>query len=327
MRNIHIDLLKGFAIILVVLGYSVQFLSNNDLDNPLFNFIYAFHMPLFMFLSGYVCFKSQGEKHINLKKRFSTLIVPFFVWWIVGNIISVFLGEETISLKTLLQEPDHGRWFLWVLFFLCVFLQISFIITKKYEEVIMLLITIFLLFIVRLLYSNILGIPLMTWHIVFFSFGYIFHKYETFFIPYRHFLGITSILVFSIGVPFWHFTITPYTFLENYSLPLPLENKLYLLYKYFVPFSGILSFYYIFSFLSYQKLLSKILLLLAPITLEIYVIHYYFLYVLCFLFSKFNHINLYLQVFFSVPTALIGSYLIQKLISKNKYINKILFGK
>lgn len=48
MRNIHIDLLKGFAIVLVVVGHSIQTLTNDDLENPLFYicisyaFIYVF---------------------------------------------------------------------------------------------------------------------------------------------------------------------------------------------------------------------------------------------------------------------------------------------
>ena len=39
MRNIHIDLLKGFAIVLVVVGHSIQTLTNDDFENPLFKFI------------------------------------------------------------------------------------------------------------------------------------------------------------------------------------------------------------------------------------------------------------------------------------------------
>lgn len=131
MRNIHIDLLKGFAIILVVLGHSIQFLSHNNFENPLFKFIYAFHMPLFMFLSGYVCFRTTGEKYIDLKKRFKTLIIPFFVWWAIYNTYAFLSHKDIISFTTLLAQPDNGLWFLWVLFFLCISLQISFIITKK----------------------------------------------------------------------------------------------------------------------------------------------------------------------------------------------------
>ena len=218
MRNIQIDLLKGFAIALVVLGHSVQFLSDNNFENPLFKFIYAFHMPLFMFLSGYVCFKPHGEKHINLRKRFKTLIIPFFVWCIIHNICVFLFPKNIISLVSpiaLLINPDNGLWFLWVLFFLCLFLQISFTITKKYEELVMFLIAITLSFIVYYIpYGKSFGIPLMLWYIVFFTFGYIFHKYEIHFTSYHHYWGIISILLFLIAIPFWHFG-TPFTFFRR----------------------------------------------------------------------------------------------------------------
>lgn len=330
MRNIYIDLLKGFAIILVVLGHSVQFLSDNNFENPLFKFIYAFHMPLFMFLSGYVCFKPHGEKHINLRKRFKTLIIPFFVWCIIHNIYVFLFPKNIISQVSpiaLLINPDKGLWFLWVLFFLCLFLQISFTITKKYEELVMFLIAITLLFIVYFIpYGKNFGIPLMLWYIVFFTFGYVFHKYKTFFIPYQHFWGIISILLFFIAVPFWHFA-SPFTFLEDYSLSILSKRILYLLYRYLIPFTGILSFYYIFNLFSLKRIWIKLILYLSPITLEIYAIHYYFLYSLYPIFHKYNSINFYLKVIILTFIALIGSLFIQKLISKNKYANKLLFGK
>jgi putative acyltransferase/acetyltransferase len=187
-------------------------------------------MPLFMFLSGYVCFRSQDKKYIDLKKRFKTLIIPFFVWWIINNIYAFFSHKGIISLIDLLANPDKGLWFLWVLFFLCVFLQISFTISKKYEEIVMFLITICLAIIHFTPYGRYLGISLMLWHIIFFSFGYIFHKHESLFTPYRHFWGMISILFFLIAIPFWHFG-TPFTFLENLSLPFEYKKILYLIYN------------------------------------------------------------------------------------------------
>ena len=44
-RDNTLDLLKGFAIILVVLGHI-------NVVTPVENFIYSFHMSLFMFISG-----------------------------------------------------------------------------------------------------------------------------------------------------------------------------------------------------------------------------------------------------------------------------------
>ncbi len=47
----YIDRLKGLAIILVVMGHIFGFSQPEDGINT---FIYTFHMPLFMFLSGLV---------------------------------------------------------------------------------------------------------------------------------------------------------------------------------------------------------------------------------------------------------------------------------
>lgn len=84
-RNPLIDLLKGFAITLVVAGHASQWFSGYDLTNRLFITIYSFHMPLFMLLSGYVCY---NESHrVNLKKRFQVLVVPFFVWFFINILV------------------------------------------------------------------------------------------------------------------------------------------------------------------------------------------------------------------------------------------------
>ena len=51
-RNQQLDIVKGFAIVLVVLGHAIQY-TYRDFDNLfVFRLIYSFHMPLFMFVSG-----------------------------------------------------------------------------------------------------------------------------------------------------------------------------------------------------------------------------------------------------------------------------------
>ena len=59
-----IDYLKGYAIILVVLGHVIVFSNPTEFtQSQLFTFVYSFHMPLLLFLSGYlVCQKPIGSK-------------------------------------------------------------------------------------------------------------------------------------------------------------------------------------------------------------------------------------------------------------------------
>lgn len=55
MRINYIDRMKGLAILLVVLGHVYSFVMGAE-SSEVNRFIYSFHMPLFMALSGYVAF-------------------------------------------------------------------------------------------------------------------------------------------------------------------------------------------------------------------------------------------------------------------------------
>lgn len=46
-RITYLDSLKAILILLVILGHAVQFNTEEYETNPLFQFIYSFHMPLF----------------------------------------------------------------------------------------------------------------------------------------------------------------------------------------------------------------------------------------------------------------------------------------
>ena len=61
------DFLRGIAIFLVLLGHSIQWIDPEWQHNRLFEGIYSFHMPLFMFISGYFLRKNLQE-------------VPFWEW-------------------------------------------------------------------------------------------------------------------------------------------------------------------------------------------------------------------------------------------------------
>lgn len=58
-RLASMDMLKGFAIILVIAGHAVQYLiSGHYYDKEVYRLIYSFHMPLFMAITGF--FASGG---------------------------------------------------------------------------------------------------------------------------------------------------------------------------------------------------------------------------------------------------------------------------
>lgn len=88
-RSAYLDFVKGIAIILVELGHCVQWGSGAEFRNSglfyedgLFRFIYSFHMPLFMLVSGYVFYWSFGRRAFRetARRQFRCLLVPCLCW-------------------------------------------------------------------------------------------------------------------------------------------------------------------------------------------------------------------------------------------------------
>lgn len=91
----YIDTMRGFAIFLVTLGHVLE--KSGYSDNELYSFIYSFHMPLFMCISGFVCayvYKDKMSEDMNYKelftigmafvwKKFRFIMIPYFVWGLI----------------------------------------------------------------------------------------------------------------------------------------------------------------------------------------------------------------------------------------------------
>jgi fucose 4-O-acetylase-like acetyltransferase len=84
--------------------------------------IYAFHMPLFFFLSGLFAKKSQekGAK-IFLREKAIYLVYPYFLWSIISGILGLAAAGQTnmaINLSSILNiwsVPIYQYWFLYAL--------------------------------------------------------------------------------------------------------------------------------------------------------------------------------------------------------------------
>lgn len=81
-RTASLDIAKGFAMILVVLGHCYSFSQNNFI----LYWIYGFHMPFFFLVSGILYGqKADREKgfHLNLCKKIKARLIPYFVFEIL----------------------------------------------------------------------------------------------------------------------------------------------------------------------------------------------------------------------------------------------------
>ena len=132
-RNLYLDVLKAVSIVLVVFGHAIQYGSGMEylswgscLYNPVFSFIYSFHMPLFMLISGYLFFfstRNKTAKELIIAKA-KQILIPLFCWSFVSlivHIIKILAGVSThkISLvwifQTILSGFWGGPWFLWAI--------------------------------------------------------------------------------------------------------------------------------------------------------------------------------------------------------------------
>ena len=96
-----IDALKGFAILLVVMGHTITYMYSQPYEQMLSEYpkvtmfwwklIYSFHMPLFMFISGYLFCRENGYSvQSGLKtlwKRTYTLLLPFISWILITRYV------------------------------------------------------------------------------------------------------------------------------------------------------------------------------------------------------------------------------------------------
>ncbi len=88
------DVLKLYAIFLVLWGHSIQyFLSSEYYDEPVFRFIYSFHMPLFMTISGFFGAKLTTRKFTDVLIRKSRqLLLPVFSFSLIMCIFIFYRG-------------------------------------------------------------------------------------------------------------------------------------------------------------------------------------------------------------------------------------------
>jgi len=104
-RNYLLDNVKVLLIGLVVLGHALKNIDTNIASRSLYIFIYIFHMPLFVFISGY--FSKDVDK--CRKNAVKDLLIPFIVFNIIWY---ASVGDFTFPLYI----PGWTLWYLLSLF-------------------------------------------------------------------------------------------------------------------------------------------------------------------------------------------------------------------
>lgn len=136
-RNLYLDILKGVLILLVVWGHCVQYIGYNGsrdfFTDPVYQWIYGFHMPMFIFISGYLLNPNIGEKKIitNTLQKGKNLIIPMLLWILAINTVFYCIGKMPLDNYKNLSPLAHigtsiiGKyWFIWVLFYCTIIIHI-----------------------------------------------------------------------------------------------------------------------------------------------------------------------------------------------------------
>lgn len=115
-RNQFVDVMRGIAMLLVVLGHTMTGCTVDSQKSFLFNIVWSLQMPLFILISGYVTkyshpiYDGKGLwKYV--KRRTFAYMFPWAVWsFLVRGLI--FGQTGFLDIKHLLWNMDSGYWFL-----------------------------------------------------------------------------------------------------------------------------------------------------------------------------------------------------------------------
>lgn len=118
----YIDQMKGFAILLVVVGHVFEFsfrAQGEDYVSPWHDVIYSFHMPLFAFLSGLFIRGIDGVA--MLRKLAERFLIPMIV---IGGTYTLWRGLDLVEF--MFHGYKFGYWYF-------LFLVSAYVIVTVYE--------------------------------------------------------------------------------------------------------------------------------------------------------------------------------------------------
>lgn len=321
----YIDMCKGAAIFCVLLGHSLQYCGKGEpYNNSLWTFIYAFHMPLFMILSGFFL---QNSLILPLKsfviKKFKQLIIPCILFYLCINIPIILIKTKTfnISPTEYLWNFINTLWFLKSLFVCFIISYLSIRLIKN--DIIASLASILLVILIgrfNMFYVNTM--------LPFFWCGYFFSKFkETIFANVR-FVFLFSTIVSLILFLFWNGYYTVYY--TPLSHPLEYENFAIYVFRVIIGLSCSIPTVIICKYIS-DKYMTKILIIrfisIGKNTLGIYLLQTYTLeMIIPYLQLELSSTTLYYTSILLAITELIFCNFLVIQMRKNTIIRKLLLG-
>ncbi|MGM0873312.1 MAG: acyltransferase family protein [Bacillota bacterium] len=124
-RDSYFDNAKFFLIILVVFGHIIRsFIDDSQLLMHVYKFVYTFHMPAFILISGY--FAKGFRKKGYVKKITKKLILPYLIFQGIYSVYYFFIEKQ----GAIVLDPLDPHWSLWFLVSLFYWNVLLFVVTK-----------------------------------------------------------------------------------------------------------------------------------------------------------------------------------------------------
>ena len=113
-RDPWLDNAKMALVTLVVIGHTWTLLPETALNRHLYDFLYAWHIPAFVLVTGYLS-RSFSYTPTRLWLLVRTVAVPYLIFECLLGLFRVHVGGET--LERLFANPHWPMWYLAALFF------------------------------------------------------------------------------------------------------------------------------------------------------------------------------------------------------------------
>lgn len=108
-RFAYLDNARYWVMLLVVIGHFLTRLRGIDSGHGIYTWIYSFHMPFFVLISGYTARRYVGDLR-QIKRMVSSLIVPYAVVETTLQLITIHFENSPKHLQVL--SPQWLAWFI-----------------------------------------------------------------------------------------------------------------------------------------------------------------------------------------------------------------------
>lgn len=112
-RVAYLDNARYWVMLLVVIGHSLTQFGTMDSARAVYVWIYAFHMPFFILISGYTARRYMGDAR-QVRRIVSTLVIPYLIVETSMQLITRHYGEGPDPMMIL--SPQWVAWFMAALF-------------------------------------------------------------------------------------------------------------------------------------------------------------------------------------------------------------------